>query len=85
MRTGLGPEKDVPRKTQMFYMASYNLDKFREFIFKSRFFDLFQVESDLKEKLDSDDVALMKFGFDWLKFSLFGDMTIQIRPDVVLP
>ena len=69
----------------MFYMASYNLDKFRGFIFESRFFDLFQVESDLKEKLASDDVELMKFGFDWLKFSLFGDKTIQIKLELLIP
>ncbi len=60
----LGPEKDIPRKVQMFYMASYNLDKFRKFIFESRFFDLFQVDEELKQKLSSDDVALMKFAID---------------------
>ena len=75
----LGPKKDVRSKIQMFFMASYNVDKFREFIFKSTFFDLFEVDSAKKEKLVADDVELMKFGFDWLKFSLFGERTIQIR------
>jgi len=75
----LGPEKDLQRKIQMFFMASYNLDKFREFIFKSRFFERFEVESGLKNRLASDDVELMKFSFDWLKFSLFGEKTIQIK------
>jgi uncharacterized protein len=75
----LGPKKDAQQKTQMFFMASYNLDKFREFIFKSRFFERFEVESGLKSRLASDDVELMKFSFDWLKFSLFGEKTIQIR------
>ena len=76
---GLGAEKDVPRKMQMFLMASYNLDKFREFIFKSKFFERFTVPSALKKKLADDDIELMKFGFDWLKFSLFGERTIQIK------
>lgn len=75
----LGPAKDIPRKIQMFYMASYNLDKFRKFIFKSKFFTIFEVKSALKEKLISDDVELMKFVFNWLRFSLFGDKTIQIK------
>lgn len=75
----LGPGKNLSRKIQMFYMASYNLDKFRKFIFESRFFDRFEVESALNEKLASDDVELMQFAFDWLKFSLFGDKTIQIK------
>ncbi len=75
----LGPEKDLSRKIQMFFMASYNLDRFRDFIFKSKFFDRFDVVSTLKEKLASDNVELMKFAFDWLKFSLFGEKTIQVK------
>ena len=74
----LGPEKDVSRKIRMFFMASYNIDKFREFVFKSKFFNLFEVEPALKKKLAFDDIELMKFGFDWLKFSLFGEKTIKI-------
>jgi len=75
----LGHKEDVPRKIKMFFMASYNLDRFREFIFKSKFLDLFHIESALKDSLESDDTALMKFAFDWLKFSLFGEKTIQIK------
>ena len=75
----LGPEKDIPRKIQMFFMASYNLDKFRQFIFGSRFFDLFDVDAEKRKKLGSNDVALMSFAFDWLKFSLFGERTLSIK------
>lgn len=64
----------------MFFMASYNLDRFREFVFKSKFFELFDVETDIKERLASDDVSLMKYAFDWLRFSLFGDKTMQVKP-----
>jgi len=76
----LGPEKDYHQKIQMFFMASYNLDKFREFVFKSKFFKRFKIETTHKESLSSDDVELMKFAFGWLKFSLFGEKTIQIKP-----
>jgi len=75
----LGPKEAIQKKLQMFFMASYNLDKFREFIFQGRFFDLFDVDQGLKERLKNDDVALMGFAFDWLKFSLFGDKTIQLK------
>jgi len=75
----LGPKAHVPQKHQMFFMASYNLDKFRAFICKSRFFDRFQVDAELKTKLEIDDVALMHFAFDWLRFSLFGENTIQVK------
>ena len=75
----LGSKAHIPQKHQMFFMASYNLDKFREFIFKSNFFDRFQVGAELKNRLESDDVSLMRFSFDWLRFSLFGEKTIQIK------
>ena len=74
---GLGSGNDITRKIQMFFMASYNLDKFRKFVFESRFLELFQVASDLKEKISSDEVALMNLAFDWLKFSLFGDKALK--------
>lgn len=73
----LGPEEGIPRKIQMFFMACYNLDRFREFLFKSRFFERFEVSPDIKGPLASDDTALMRFAFDWLRFSLFGEKTIQ--------
>jgi len=75
----LGKKEEIPRKIQMFSMASYNLDKFRAFLFQSRFFSLFEVPQDLKEKLGSEDVALMLFSFDWLKFSLFGEKTLLMK------
>jgi len=78
-KKSLGPGKDIPRKIQMFYMASYNLDKFRRFLFESRFFSLFEIETHLREDLSADDVALMQFAFAWLKFSLFGDSSSRIR------
>ncbi|MFH1351835.1 MAG: hypothetical protein ABII26_13005 [Pseudomonadota bacterium] len=62
----------------MIFMALYNPDKFRDLIFKSKFFDLLEVEQNLKGKLASDDVALMTFALEWLKFSLFGERTIQL-------
>jgi Fe-S-cluster containining protein len=69
--------KAITQKMQMFFMASYNLDKFRTFLFESRFFDLFEVDSDLKKELRNQDVSLMEFGIKWLGFSLFGDKTLQ--------
>lgn len=75
----LGPEKDIPRKIQMFGMASYNLDSFRQFVLKSRFLDLFDVTPELRDRLTSDDEAILAFAMDWLKFSLFGMKTIKLK------
>jgi Fe-S-cluster containining protein len=75
----LGKKEDIPRKIQMFYMASYNLDVFKRLIFETRFFSIFQLEAEKKERLATDDVSLMQFAFDWLRFSLFGEKTIEIK------
>jgi len=75
----LGPKEDIPRKLQMFFMASYNLDRFRAFIFGSRFFQLFQIPVEVRNDLEKHDLALMNLGFDWLKFSLFGLPTMKMK------
>ena len=79
-RSSLGKKEVIARKIQMFFMASYNLDRFRRLIFETRFFDLFQVKAEKVEALAVDDVLLMQFAFEWLKFSLFGEKTIRIKP-----
>ena len=75
----LGEKEDIPRKIQMFYMASYNLDVFRRLICETKFFDIFQLKAEKIERLATDDVSLMQFAFDWLKFSLFGEKTIEMK------
>ena len=61
------------QKLKMFFMASYNLDRFRAFLFHSPFFERFKIQEHTKLSLAQDDVALMKFGFNWLRFVLFGE------------
>ena len=75
---GLGPAQK-----QMFYMALYDLDRFRGHLFDSRFFKLFEVENEVIEKIRQDDEALLDFGYQWLRFSLFGEPTMTIRGEVV--
>lgn len=72
----------TPDKVEMFFMVCYNIDKFRAFIFGSSFFDKFVVEDDLKARIKEDDVALLKFGYQWLRFSLFGEKTMKIRSEI---
>jgi hypothetical protein len=56
---------------QMFFMASYNIDKFRKFVFESSFLTRYAVDESLLETLRNDDVALLDFGLKWLKGMLF--------------
>jgi Fe-S-cluster containining protein len=60
------------RMQDMFLMALYDVDRFREFVFKSSFLQKFQVDEDIREKIREDDVALVYFASQWLRFALFG-------------
>ena len=51
---------------EMFFMACYDLDKFRRFIFESSFIKVFNVSSETAESIKTDDFALMKYGLHWL-------------------
>lgn len=76
--------KDLsPEKIGMFFMVCYNLDEFRRMVFQSSFLEKFEVDESTVERIREDDVELLKFGFRWLKFSLFGEPTITVRPPVL--
>ncbi|RJP30748.1 MAG: YkgJ family cysteine cluster protein [Candidatus Omnitrophota bacterium] len=76
------PEFD-PKKIEMFFMACYNLDTFRRFVFESRFLQKFEVDEDTQKRIRERDEELLKFGFEWLKFSLFGLPTMKIKSYVL--
>jgi len=73
----------TPEKMEMFFTASYDLDRFREFVFESTLLQRFDVDEDLMEEMLYDDEALLRFAVLWLRFSLFGERTMKPRPDVV--
>ena len=73
------PDIDNPQIHKMTFMALYNLDRFRDFVFQSSFLQRFHVDSTTVEKIRRSDVELMKFAFDWIKFGLFGQKTFQVK------
>lgn len=72
-----------PAKAQMFYITCYDLDRFRRLILNSSFFGRFEVADDVIERIKTDDEALLNFGYDWLRFSLFGEDTLKVRAEVL--
>lgn len=56
---------------QMFFMVSYNIDKFRQFVFESTFLQRYPTDAQTIEKIRSDEIELLKFGIQWLKSVLF--------------
>jgi uncharacterized protein len=56
---------------QMFFTVSYDIDKFRRFVFESSFLKRTAVDDDTLQLLERDDVALLQFGLRWFKDLLF--------------
>lgn len=56
---------------KIFFMVCYNIDKFKDFVFKSSFLDRYDLPDEKIQELKEDDVKLLQFGFDWLKASFF--------------
>lgn len=75
------PGQNIDEKKQaMFYMACYDVDRFRRFVFESGFLERFDVEDDIVEKI-KDDVELMKFGFRLMKYILLLEETLKLKKD----
>ena len=60
-------------------MAAYNLEMFRQFVFRSSLLERIEIQPERVEKMTTDEVELLKFGFDWLRFALFGESTIKLK------
>jgi Fe-S-cluster containining protein len=75
----LGAGEVIPKKMQMFAMASYNLDPFRDFVLGSKFLTLFELSEETVKKIKTDDEELLKLACQWLRFALFGEKTMTLR------
>jgi hypothetical protein len=67
----------------MFFMVSTDVDRFRRFVFETRFLQVYEVPPEAVELIRAHDEALLKLGFDWLKNVLFNEPAIAMRPDVL--
>ena len=72
-------KKLSPPQLEMFHTVCYNIDKFREFVFNSTFLKRFNVDDERITKMIDSDEELLKFGFEWLKYCLFGEKTLQLK------
>ncbi len=74
-----------PKKQAQFFMASYDLDRFRRFVFESRFMDVFDLAKEEAEKIRTDETALMKFAFRYIKYLMMMEETLKVKEGVVPP
>lgn len=80
----LTKEKITNKKIQeMYYMACYDLDRFRRFVLESTFLDRFEVTLKEVENIKTDDVALYRFAINWLEYGLLAQHVFKVKKDVM--
>lgn len=67
------------KKLKMFLMASYNIDKFREFVFGSKFLKMFGFDEEEKYKLSQNDDLLLEVAIEYLKLIFLGKSRLDVR------
>jgi hypothetical protein len=66
-------------KARMIYRACYDLDEFKRFLFETKFFDIYDIEKDVVEKIKKDEEELLGFGFRWIRFNLLGEDILKVK------
>ena len=64
---------------QLFFMASYDVDRFRRFVTSDSFKKMYDISAEEFASFEKDDITLMEFGFKLMKQVLFGELTIKER------
>lgn len=77
--------KDVsPQTKKMFYMISTDPDRFRQFVFETKFLDTYEIDADMVEAMRKKDEVLLQLGFDWLMNVMFNDdSALGLKQDVL--
>ena len=67
-----GTEGLNSRGFKMAFMASYNIDGFKDFVFNSSFLDRFPLSEKRQQDIRRSETALLHLGFQWIQFFLTG-------------
>jgi Fe-S-cluster containining protein len=80
-----GPAIGNMSKTSLkfFFMACYDLDRFREFIKSEGFSNIYDVDKDTTDKLVTDDIALMQFGDRMIRQVMYAEESIPLKKDAL--
>jgi Fe-S-cluster containining protein len=80
----LTSDKITNRKIQdMYYMACYDLDRFRRFVLESSFLQRFEVSPVEVEAISKDDEALYRFALKWLEYGLLAQQVLKVKPEAL--
>lgn len=64
-------------KQLLAFMVCYNIDAFRDYVAQHNLLGRFKLSKGRIRSIESDDEALLTFGYDWLKMVLAGQPTLQ--------
>jgi len=78
-----GPAIGTPsrKSLQFFFMACYDLDRFREFVKSEGFAATFDIDDATRQAVYTNDLALLKFGEQMIRQVMFGEETIGKKGD----
>jgi len=77
----LGMVEFSQKSLDLFYMVSSNLDSFRKFVFESKFLDAYEIEPEVVKRIKEDDIELLKFSLQWLRFTMYGEGDFKVREE----
>ncbi|MBW2639820.1 MAG: YkgJ family cysteine cluster protein [Deltaproteobacteria bacterium] len=60
-------------------LVSYNIDKFKQFVFESSFLNRYHIDNATVEKIREDEIALLEFGLKWLKDVLYKEGSSKVK------
>jgi Fe-S-cluster containining protein len=80
-----GPTVGAPskRSLQLWFMACYDLDRFRAFVASEPFGETYAVPDEELKEILLDDANLMQFAFRFLRQVMFGEETIEMKADAL--
>ena len=80
-----GPSVGKPsaESLQVLFMATFDLDRFKRFITSPSFKSVYILDDETYNTIENDDVALLQFGYRFLRQVLFGEKTIDLKTEAV--
>jgi Fe-S-cluster containining protein len=80
-----GPTVGKPskRSLQLFFLACYDLDRFRTFVASEQFSEVYELPDEELKTILTDDKEIMLFGFRFLRQVMFGEETIAMKSDAL--
>jgi Fe-S-cluster containining protein len=71
--------KLTDQSKQMFFQASYNIDKFKQFVFQTSFLSRYEIGQETVRKIREDELELLAFGMKWLKWLFYKEGDFKLK------